>query len=83
MRMVGIEETTLDTLVRESQRERVVITRNGKPMALVVGVEGMDKEQLELGANAKFWELIAERRAERAISREELEHRIAIKESHG
>jgi antitoxin (DNA-binding transcriptional repressor) of toxin-antitoxin stability system len=76
MKRVSLEQTTLDTCVRDAQRERVVITRKGKPVALMVGVEGMDEEQLELGASDQFWKLITERRTQKAISRAELEQKI-------
>ena len=76
MKVVGLEQASLDTCVNDAQHERVVITRNGKPIALIVGVEGIDKEQLELGSSDKFWRLIAERRAQKTLSRSELEQRI-------
>ncbi len=69
-------KTTVDSLIDQAQSERVVVTRNGKPVALIFGIEGMDEEQLELGSSDKFWKLIAERRQEKAISRAELEERI-------
>jgi len=49
-----------------------VITRDGKPVAIMIGVEGMDEEQIELGSSEKFWSLIEKRRAEKTISRSEL-----------
>jgi antitoxin (DNA-binding transcriptional repressor) of toxin-antitoxin stability system len=76
MKVVGLEQTTLDSCVNEAQRERVVITRRGKPVALIVGVEGMDEEQLQLGSSDKFWTLIEERRKQRTVSRAELEQKI-------
>jgi len=76
MKMVGFEHASLDICIHDAQRERVVITRNGKPVALIVGVEGMDEEQLELGSSEPFWALITERRAQRTISRAELEQNI-------
>jgi antitoxin (DNA-binding transcriptional repressor) of toxin-antitoxin stability system len=76
MKVVGLEQASLDTCVNDAQCERVVITRNGKPVALIIGVEGMDKEQLELGSSDKFWRLIAERRTQKTLSRAELEQYI-------
>ena len=76
MKIVGLEEATLDNCIKDAQHERVVITRDGKPVLLIVGVEGMDKKQLELGSSDKFWTLITERRTQKTISRAELEHRI-------
>ena len=76
MRLIGLEEATLETCVRDAQNDRVLIIRDGKPMALIVGVAGMDAEQLELGSSSKFWHLIKERRAQTTLSRTELEQRI-------
>ncbi len=76
MKTIGLEHATLDTCVKEARRERVVITRKGKPVALVVGVGGLDEEQLQLGSSEKFWTLIEGRRKQKTISRAELERRI-------
>jgi antitoxin (DNA-binding transcriptional repressor) of toxin-antitoxin stability system len=76
VKTVGIEQATLDACVQEAQRERVVITRNGIPVALIVGLEGLDEEQMELGSSDEFWKLIAERRRQGAIGRAELEQNI-------
>lgn len=69
-------QTTLDTCVNDAQLERVTIMREGKPVALIVGVEGMDEEQLQLGSSDRFWRLIAERRTQETISRAQLEQRV-------
>ena len=73
MKMTSLEQATLDTCVHDAQRERVIITRNGKPVALIIGVEGMDEEQLQLGNSDKFWRLIVERRTQKTIRRAQLE----------
>ncbi len=73
MKMVCLEQSTLDTCVNAAQEERVVITRNSKPIALIIGVEGMDEEQLQLGSSDPFWKLITERRQQKTISRAQLE----------
>jgi antitoxin (DNA-binding transcriptional repressor) of toxin-antitoxin stability system len=76
MKMVDLEQADLEACIKDAQHERVVITRNGKPIALIIGVEGMDEEQLQLGSSDKFWTLIAERRAQKIISRAEVEQKI-------
>ena len=76
MKLISLEQAVLDICVRDAQHERVVITSKGKPIALIIGVEGMDEEQLELGASDKFWNLITERRNQDTISRAELEREI-------
>lgn len=76
MKLVSLDKANIDACVKAAQHERVVLTRNNKPIVLMVGVEGMDKEQLELGASDKFWKLITERREQKTISRVDLERSI-------
>ena len=76
MRQIGVEGADLESCVKRAQQERLVITRKGRPVALVVGVQGMSAEQLELGTSDKFWKLIAERRRQGTMSRASLEQRI-------
>jgi prevent-host-death family protein len=59
-----------------SQQDQVVITRRGKPAAVMVGVEGKDWEDLVLQASPKFWKLIEERRKEPTMSMRELRTRL-------
>lgn len=77
MKVVGVQEAKLDECIGEAQHERVVLTRNGKPVVLLVGVAGMDLEQIELGHSDAFWTLMRERRGQKTISRKELEKRLA------
>jgi hypothetical protein len=77
MKIMPIKETNLEECVKQAQRQEVVLTRDGKPIAILVGVEGLDLEQVELGHSDEIWELIKERRAQPVISREELEQRLA------
>ena len=74
--IVDLGEVSLDRCVIEAQRDRVVILRDGRPVALMIGVEGLDEEQLELGSSDRFWTLIGERRREKTLSRAELEQRV-------
>ncbi len=76
MKVVSLEQAVLDSCIEDAQRERVVLTRNGKPVALLVGIEGMDEEQLQRASSDRFWTLIAERRAQKTISRTELERQV-------
>ena len=77
MKTLGIEQATLDVCVRESQGERVLVTRGGRPVAMVVGLAGLDEDQLQLGASDKFWQLITARRKQPTVSRAELERMAA------
>jgi hypothetical protein len=79
MMKIDVKRTNLVACVDEAQRERIVLTRDGKPAALVVGVEGMDEEQVQLGGSEKFWKLIAERRKQKTLSRTRLEQQLKSK----
>jgi antitoxin (DNA-binding transcriptional repressor) of toxin-antitoxin stability system len=76
VKIVDLGEASLDGCVTDAQRERVVIVRDGKPIALIIGVEGLDQEQLQLGSSDRFWTLIGERRREKTVSRAELEEKL-------
>jgi antitoxin (DNA-binding transcriptional repressor) of toxin-antitoxin stability system len=77
VKAVGIQDADLETCVRQAQGERVVLTRKGKPVAVLIGVKGLDWEQLDLGYADEFWTLIRSRREERTITRAELDKRFA------
>jgi hypothetical protein len=76
MKTVPLEGTTLDQCVAEAQQERVILTRNGHPIALVVNVDGMDEEQIRLSSSPEFWMLMDQRRRQKTITREELERQL-------
>ena len=76
MKTVDIQQTNLDACVIEAQSDRVVIMRGGNPVALVVGVQGLDEEQVELGASDKLWKLISDRRKEPTVDRSALEKKL-------
>ncbi len=60
-----------------SQIERVVVTRHGKPAAVLVGVEGKDWEDIVLETSPSFWQLIEKRRKQRTLSLKDLKARLA------
>ena len=62
--------------IDEAQGDRVVITRHGKPAALLIGVEGEDWETVILETDRAFWKLIQQRRKQPTISLEELKARL-------
>jgi antitoxin (DNA-binding transcriptional repressor) of toxin-antitoxin stability system len=74
-----MKEVTIEQLPHEvgqlfdsAQSERVLVTRNGKPIALVVGVEHKDEEDYRLELSPEFWRMIEERRREPTIPWEDL-----------
>ena len=64
MKVVAVREAkaSLSEYIEEAQRDRVLITRHGKPAALVIGVEGETLEDLLTMGNPRFWEMIEDRR---------------------
>ena len=64
-------------------REPVVVTVNGKPVAALVAIENADLETVSLSTNPKFITLIERSRtrqkAEGGISSEEMRHRLTKK----
>jgi prevent-host-death family protein len=55
-----------------AQDDRVVITRHGRPAAVLVGIEGEEWEDVVLQTSAPFWRLIEKRRQESTISIEQM-----------
>lgn len=62
-----------------AQLDRVVITRHGKPAAVLVGVEGEEWEDVVLQTDPAFWKLIRARRKQPTLSLDELKKRLGIK----
>ena len=81
MKTVGVRELQkkIKKIVETSQEEGVVVTRNGKPASLIIGVEGHEWEDLVVQADPKFWKFIEKRRQEKTISMDEMKHRVLPK----
>ncbi len=77
MKTVALEKTDLPACIEGASSEQILVTKGGMPVALVVRLEGLDSEQVQLGASARFWKLIRARRAQKTLSRAALEKRIA------
>jgi len=65
MRTVDIAEATgsLSEYARQIRRGPVVVTRRGKPVAVVVAVKGVDLETVSLSTNPDFIALMERSRA--------------------
>ena len=79
MKILSLEQTDLNAAVKDAQDERVVITQNGKPVAIILSIADWDEEQLQLAQNNSFWPLIAKRRTQKTMSRAELERKLSAK----
>lgn len=64
MKRVTLEQfpPEITELIAAAQRERVVITRNGEPYALLVGLENKDEEDLQYEFSPDFWRMIEKSR---------------------
>ena len=51
-----------------ARKDVVVVTRNGKPVAAIQGIDDDDMEDLLLERSQKFWSMIARARAGKAVS---------------
>jgi antitoxin (DNA-binding transcriptional repressor) of toxin-antitoxin stability system len=63
-----------------AQEEGVVLTRHGEPVALVVGLEGMDWEDVLLQTSRSFWKMIQTRRKQKTIPLREMRDRLELGE---
>jgi prevent-host-death family protein len=61
---IGEAQAGLSSLVEQSQKERIILTRHGKPVAMLLGIKGRDLEDLLLAQDPAFGNLIADRRRE-------------------
>ena len=66
------------SVMETAQNDQVVITRNGQPIAVVVGVEGADWETVAVETSRSFWQEIARRRDQETISLAEVRERLRV-----
>jgi prevent-host-death family protein len=80
MKVVALREAKqrLSGCVVRAQHERVLITKQGRPAALMIGVEGHDIEDVLLMQNPRFWRMIEARRSEPSLSLEEVRTRLGV-----
>ena len=63
-------------VMETAQKDHVVITRNGKPIAVVLGIEGQDWETVALETSKSFWKEIGKRRKQKTVSLSEMRKRL-------
>jgi prevent-host-death family protein len=79
MKVISIRaaKASLSNYMGEAQQDPVLITRDGKPAALMIGVEGEQLEDLLTVANPRFWELVeSRRRSSKRVSIAEVRRRL-------
>ena len=55
-------KATLSNTIAVSQEQRVVITKHGKPVCILIGCEGYEIEDVLTAVDPEFWKMIEERR---------------------
>jgi prevent-host-death family protein len=67
MKVINIREARagLSDLIDEAQKEPVCLTRHGKAVAVLTGVEGADLASVILEHSREFWEEVERRRKSR------------------
>src|SRR4051794_38368563 len=73
---VADAQVNLEAVLKSDQGERVVLMREGKPSAILMGIEGYDEEDLQLATSAPFWEMIEARRKGPSIPLAEFRARL-------
>src|SRR4051812_44247820 len=74
---LGNANNSLSEYVNQAQHGRVLVTRHGKPAALIIGVEGEDFDDLMTRSDPEFWRMIESRRTEsRTIPAGEMRKRL-------
>jgi prevent-host-death family protein len=82
MKTVSVSQarSDLEGVLDSAQSERVVVTRGGKPSAIILGIESYDAEDRALASSPEFWRMIEQRRRGRSISLAELKTRLTARE---
>lgn len=74
MKQISVEQLATQSAnwLRVAQKDRVLITKNGRPSAVIVGIENQDEEDWNLQLSPAFWRMIEKRRREPTIPWEQV-----------
>ncbi len=76
---LGTAKNGLSSYVDAAQFDRVLITRHGKPVALMIGVEGEEFEDLMTRSDPEFWRMIETRRkSSKTVTADEMRRRLRV-----
>jgi prevent-host-death family protein len=64
--------------LEDAQEDRVVVTRHGRPAAVLVGVEGDDWDTVLLQTDPTFWRLIRRRRKQSTVTLSQLKVKLRV-----
>lgn len=81
---LGEAKNSLSAYVDDAQHDRILVTRHGRPAALIIGVEGEAFEDLMTRSDPEFWRMIESRRgAARPIPAGEMRRRLDVAKKPG
>jgi prevent-host-death family protein len=66
----------LSDYVTQAQKDKIVITKHGRPSAILWGVEGKDFEDIVYLTSPGFWRMISKRRQSKAIPWKEAKKKL-------
>ncbi len=69
-------QKSLKECVDESQEDRVIVTRRGKPAAVLIGIADRDWESVVLQTDPRFWRMVRRRRHQKTLSLAEMRERV-------
>jgi len=72
MKVIEARKTTLQESIKAAKRGRVVLTEEGKPIAVISPVTDLDRTLLKLQSSPVFWRRIAEARLQPSFSHDEV-----------
>ena len=76
---LGQAKNELSAYVDEAQNGRVLITRHGRPAAVIIGVEGEEFEDLMTRSDPEFWKMIeGRRRRSKTVSAADMRKRLGV-----
>ncbi|MGO8745068.1 MAG: hypothetical protein ACLQNE_03675 [Thermoguttaceae bacterium] len=64
-----------ESFLHAAQAERLLVTRAGKPLVVLVGVENKDREDWSMENSPDFWRMIEQRRNRLQAEGGEQDHR--------
>jgi hypothetical protein len=70
----------VDGYLTTAQKERVLVMRNGQPVALVIGMENKDAEDFHYMTSPEFWRVIEEARVMPTVPLEQLKKELLADE---
>lgn len=81
MKTIAVDDMTsekFDSCLQESQEDRVLLTRNGSAVAVLVGVQNPNAPEIEVVDDPEFWSMIADRRKQSCLTSEELKRKMGL-----